>query len=301
MLFLCCVKVNSAMPPFIFNLPMAITIDTFSIVQKKEPLTSFISSPTIGMQIKDQYRSRSCKSPRILFYFLHTSAGHVLGSSLMAITRSNPSEQCAGTPVVLKQVSLHVLLDPVRNRPGAAISKQLRASQGAKKRVRRPSAQLREDLESAIAAIPPAKRHQEAPRFLFVPFPDAKDIAEETHIAIDASNTSDRFLARYPMYNAGNMSMIQKELGKGFASHGMTSTKPYYEIPILHQGVVTMQHLSHSFKRDVTFRSWDWLQTLQQPNFAPRNPAKPNSTPSSPTSTSPASSSCTGPSSPARP
>lgn len=95
---------------------------------------------------------------------------------------------------------------------------------------------------------------------MFVPFPDVKDIAEETHIAIDASNTSDRFLTRYPMDNAGNMSMIEQELGEGFASHGMTSIKLYSEIPILHQGIVTMQHLSPSFKRDVLFRSWEWLQ-----------------------------------------
>ncbi|KAL9074092.1 MAG: hypothetical protein Q9161_002502 [Pseudevernia consocians] len=178
----------------------------------------------------------------------------------MAITRSQPSKQQAGTPVTPKKQSSQVPLNGVRDRPGAAISKQLRASHSAKKRARSPSDQLREELESAVAGIASSKGHEEALKFLFVPYPDVKDIAEETHIAIDASNTSDRFLARYPMYSSENMSMIEQELGKGFASHGMTSTKPYYEIPILHQGVVTMQHLSHSFNRDVTFRSWEWLQ-----------------------------------------
>ena len=46
---------------------------------------------------------------------------------------------------------------------------------------------------------------------------------------------------RYQLrFDAENMSMIQREPGKGFASHGMTSTKSYYDIPILHQGVVTI-------------------------------------------------------------
>ena len=159
--------------------------------------------------------------------------------SHMAVTRSHPSKQRAGIPVTPKKVFPHALLNIARDRPGAAISKQLRVS----RRIRRPSAQLREELENAIRRTASAKEHEKALQFLFVPFPDVKDIAEETHIAIDASNTSDRFLARYPMYNAQNMAMIGQELGKGFASHGMTSTKPYYEIPILHQGIVTMQHL----------------------------------------------------------
>ena len=191
---------------------------------------------------------------------LFKSAGRIFFSSLMAIIRTHPSRQRAGTPVTPTKASSHALLNRVCDRPGAAISKQLRASQDSGKRTRSPSAQLRAELESAVSGIASAKGHEEALRILFVPYPDVKDIAEETHLAIDASNTSDRFLARYPMYDAENMSMIQQELGKGFASHGMTSTKPYYEIPILHQGVVTMQHLSHSFNRDVTFRSWEWLQ-----------------------------------------
>lgn len=179
----------------------------------------------------------------------------------MAVTRSHPSKQRVGTPATPKKAPSDAILTCVRDRPGAAISKQLQTSHRVKRSVRRPSAQLREELESVISSITPAQGYEEAPRFLFVPFPDVKDIAEETHLAIDASSTSERFLARYPMYNAKNMSKIQQELGKGFASHGMTSIKPYSEIPILHQGIVTMQHLCHSFKRDVTFRSWNWLQT----------------------------------------
>ncbi|CAD6592711.1 MAG: hypothetical protein ASARMPREDX12_006411 [Alectoria sarmentosa] len=178
----------------------------------------------------------------------------------MAITRSHPFNQRAGTPATPKKASFHPLLNRVRDRPGAVISKQLRVNQGAKKRARGPGAQLQAELESAVLGIVPAKDYKGKLRFLFVPYPDVRDIAEETHLAIDASNTSSRFLARYPMYSAENMSTIQQELGKGFASHGMTSTKPYYEIPILHQGVVTMLHLSHSFNRDVTIKCWKWLQ-----------------------------------------
>ena len=174
-------------------------------------------------------------------------------------------------------------------------------SRGEKKRVPRPNAQLRDDLETAAVSGVAARRHKESPRFLFVPYPDVQDIDEETHLAINASNISDRFLARYPMYNAENMAMIQRELGKGFATYGMTCTKPYVALPIVHQGVATFQHLSHSFNRDVTFRSWDWLLAqLKMVNTRPKRspaakrqdsqptPARRSKTPSSPTHKSPA-------------
>ncbi len=106
-------------------------------------------------------------------------------------------------------------------------SATLRASHDAKKRTRKPSAQLREELESAVAGITSSEGHEEeALRFLFVPFPDVKDIAEETHIAIDASNTSDRFLARYPMYNAENMSMIQQSKTPPKGETGVQASTP---------------------------------------------------------------------------
>ena len=193
----------------------------------------------------------------------------------MAITRSHISKKRAGTPPAPSKEPPYSLRNRVNDRPGAAITKPLRPSRGEKKRAPRASTQLRDELETAAVSGVAARRHKESPRFLFVPYPDVQDIDEETHLAIDASNISDRFLARYPMYNSQNMAMIQRELGKGFATYGMMCTKPYVALPIVHQGVATFQHLSHSFNRDVTFRSWDWLLAqLKMVNTRPkRSPA----------------------------
>jgi len=50
------------------------------------------------------------------------------------------------------------------------------------------------------------------------------------------------------MYDHENMATIKRELGKGSANSG-DGTKA------LQQGVATMQHLRHYFRREVTVRS----------------------------------------------
>lgn len=136
-------------------------------------------------------------------------------------------------------------------------SKQDLKSLPDRSRIRKQSPNLPSTPAKSLNTTP---NPTDAVRFLWIPYPEIPDITEDAQLSIDASNPSARFLARYPMYNEENMSLISQELGKGFANHAVSSVKPYGNIPVIHQGVATMQHLRYCFGRDVTFRSWKWLQ-----------------------------------------
>lgn len=101
-------------------------------------------------------------------------------------------------------------------------------------------------------------------RFVWVPYPEVLNIAEDIGGSIQASNLSSRFLEQYPMYESENMSMIEQKIGKRFATRILTRAKADSERRIIHQGVATMQHLRYSFERDVDFQSWEWLETQLQ-------------------------------------
>ena len=118
--------------------------------------------------------------------------------------------------------------------------------------------ELEQVPKASITSLPNPR--ETVRRFLWVPLDKVSDITEDVNISIDAASEIPGFFEHYPMYNMENMKNIRSKLGVGYA-HYAPDPQGSEDIPVLHQGVVMMQHLKDSFKRDVGFRTWQWLQS----------------------------------------
>jgi hypothetical protein len=82
------------------------------------------------------------------------------------------------------------------------------------------------------------------PWLVWCPFSHAggRTITETFNLAVDA--TGQHYLRDYLIYEEANVSILRRRLGNHYADfeHGT---------PVLHQGVVTMEHLKHVFGREV--------------------------------------------------
>ena len=98
------------------------------------------------------------------------------------------------------------------------------------------------------------------PTFIYVPFDEEEDVWENFD-SIDGPVSPRGKTFEEQIYGSHDIELIKGMLGSEFADHRITKRGRYtVQVPWLHQGIVIMQHIEHTFEREVFSQSWDWLK-----------------------------------------